>query len=171
MLISQNNHKYTNISSNIEYQIPNESRVNNSVYNGDISIPEQIYSNLFLNALIENNNLLNYLLIPELSILSVTCKTVKIIVDRYYPLRLKIQYDDIKNFEKKNKDKKDEYLKIYEMQIPLSKNEWFNYDIQNAIDTILRLDRNTIAQLRSIKKLTTLNENIYAPFCIIFNFY
>ena len=170
MLNSQNNHKYTNISSNIEYQIPNDSRVNNSFYNGDISNPEQIYSNSFLNTLIENNTLLNYLLIPELSLLSNTCKTVKIIVDRYYPLRLKIQYDDIKNFEKKNKDKKDEYLKVYETQIPLSKNEWFNYDIQNAIDTILRLDRNTIAQLRSIKKLTTLNENIYAPFCIIFNF-
>ena len=170
MLISQNNHKYINISSNIEYQIPNDSRVNNTYYNEDISNPEQIYSNLFLNALLENNILLNYLIIPELSLLSSTCKTVKIIVDRYYPSRLKIQYDDIKNFEKKSKDKKDEYLKIYEMQIPLSKNEWFNYDIQNAIDIILRLDRKTIAQLRSIKKLTTLNENIYAPFCIIFNF-
>ena len=170
MLNSQNNHKYTNISSNIEYQLPNDSRVINSFYNGDISNPEQIYSNLFLNVLIENNTLLNYLLIPELSLLSSTCKTVKVIIDRYYPIRLKIQYDDIKIFEKKNKDKIDEFLKIYSMQIPFSKNEWFNYDIQNAIETILRLDRKTIAQLRSIKKLTTLNENIYAPFCIIFNF-
>ena len=47
---------------------------------------------------------------------------------------------------------------------------WFYYDLETAIDTILKLDRKTIAQLRGIKKLTTLNEKIYAPFCIIFNF-
>ena len=171
MLNSQNNYQYKNISSNIEYQVPNDSRPNISFPYGDISSPEQKYSDLFTKILDLNSPLiLNYLLIPELSILSSTNRTIKYIIEKYYSLRLKIEYEDIRNFEIINKDKNDEYLKIYEFQIPLSQNNWFNYDIQNAISTILALDRKTISQLRGIKKLRNLNENIYAPFCIIFNF-
>ena len=171
MLNSQNNYQYKNISSNIEYQVPNDSRPNISFPYGDISSPEQKYSDLFTQILDLNSPLiLNYLLIPELSILSSTNRTIKYIIEKYYSLRLKIEYEDIRNFEIINKDKNDEYLKIYEFQIPLSQNNWFNYDIQNAISTILALDRKTISQLRGIKKLRNLNENIYAPFCIIFNF-
>ena len=171
MLNSQYNHQYTNISSNTEYQLPNNARTNISFPYGNISSPEQNILFLFFKILEENTPaILNYLLIPELSLLRRTCKRIKIIIEQYYPLRLKIQYDDIKNFERKNKSKMDEFLKIYDLQIPISNNNWFYYDLETAIDTILRLDRKTIAQLRGIKKLTTLNEKIYAPFCIIFNF-
>jgi len=171
MLNSKFNHQYTNISSNIEYQIPNSNRTNNYFNYEDITSKEQKISLLFQKILEENNSqILNFLLIPELSLLRGINRKIKIIIDRYYVFRLTIQYNDIKNFENKNKFKKDEFLKIYDLQIPISTNDWFNYDLKKAIENILSLDRKTIAQLRGIKNLKNLDENIYAPFCIIFNF-
>ena len=170
MLNSENNHQYKNISSNVEYRISNTKRIND-LLQINFSSPEEKLSQLF-QILLEANtsSILNYLLIPELSKLSGVNQRIKLIIQKYYPLRLKIQYDDIKNFEKENNDKKAEFLKIYDKQIPKSNNNWFIYDINKAIDTILGLDRKTIAQLRRIKKLIGLNEKIYAPFCLIFCF-
>ena len=170
MLNSQFNHQYKN-SSNIEYQIPNSYRTNISFPYGDIASPEQKITLLFQKILEENaSQILNYLIMPELSLLRCVNQKIKIIIDNYYSLRLTIQYNDIKNFENKNKLKKEEFLKIYDLQIPISTNNWFYFNLERAIDTILSLNRKTISQLRAIKKLTNLDENIYAPFCIIFNF-
>ena len=171
MFNSKFNHQYKNISSNIEYQIPNSYRTNISFPYGDITSPEQKIALLFQNVLEENaSQILNYLILSDLSLLRGANQKIKIIIDKYYSLRLTIQYNDIKNFENKNKLKKEEFLKIYDLQIPISTNNWFYFNLEKAIDTILSLNRKTIAQLRSIKKLTNLDENIYAPFCIIFNF-
>ena len=170
MLNSLNNHQYTNISSNIEYQIPNNYRTEISLPYDDDILPEQKISYLFQIILEENTQILNYLLIKELTFTRWVNKKIKKIIDKYFSFRISIEYNDIKNFEKRNTSKKEEFLKIYELQIPISNNDWFYYDIERAIETILRLDRKTIAQLRGIKKLPNLDENIYAPFCIIFNF-
>ena len=169
MLDSLDNHQYTNISSNLNYQLPNNNRTNFPFpYR---SSTEQKIPNYFYIILEENTSqILNFLLIPELSLLRGTDKRIKTLIDNYFSIRINIQYNDIKNFEKKNKSKKEEFLKIYEYQIPLSTKNWFHYDIEKAIDIILSLDRTTISQLRGIKKLKNLDENIYAPFCIIFNY-
>ena len=172
MLDSLYNHQYTNISSNLNYQLPNSNRANCSFSYAEIQLSkEQKISNYFHKILEENaSQVLNYLLIPELSLLRGADRKIQLIIDYYYSIRLNIQYNDIKNFENKNKFKKEEFLKIYEYQIPLSTNNWFHYDIEKTIDVILSLDRKTISQLRGIKKLKNLNEIIYAPFCIIFNY-
>ena len=171
MLNSPKNHQYTNISSNIEYQISNNKRINDSYQYLNFSSTEQKISQLFQLILAENPTLiLNYLITSELSILRGTNKSIKLLIEKYYPIRLKIQYEDIKNFENSNSDKKVQFLKIYEKQIPKTINNWFISDINKAIDIILRLDRKTVAQLRKIKKLIGLNERIYAPFCIIFEY-
>ena len=168
---SPHNHQYTNISSNIDYQIPNIDRPESYPIYINIPSPEQKLSILFYNIL-ENNSsqILNYLKIPELSILRGMNKKLRQIINKYYIFRLNLEYNDIKNFEKKNQSKLEEFLKIYELQVPVSTNNWFYYNIEKAIDTILKLDRKTIAQLRSIKNNKNLNEIVYAPFCYIFHY-
>ena len=165
------NHQYTNISSNIDYQIPNINRSESYPIYVNIPSPEQKVSILFYNIL-ENNSsqILNYLKIPELSILRGMNKKLRQIINKYYIFRLNLEYNDIKNFEKNNQSKLEEFLKIYELQVPLSTNNWFYYNIEKAIDTILKIDRKTIAQLRLIKNNKNLNEIVYAPFCYIFHY-
>ena len=173
MLNSLHNHQYTNISSNIDYQLPNDNRSEIELYplKDNILSPELKILFLFQNILdYKTSQILNYLKIPELFLLSGTNRKIRQIISKYYIIRLNIEYNDIKNFEKKNKSKKEAFQQIYEIQVPLSTNNWFYYDIKRAIDTILKLDRKTIAQLRGIKKIQNLEEDIYAPFCYIFNF-
>ena len=167
-----NNHQYTNISSNIDYQLPNDNRSEIELFalKGNILSPEMKISFLFQNILdYKTSQILNYLKIPELFLLSGINRNVRQIINKYYIIRLNIEYNDIKNFEKKNKSKREAFQQIYQIQVPLSTNNWFYYDIKRAIDTILKLDRKTIAQLRGIKKIQNLEEDIYAPFCYIFN--
>ena len=159
MLNSLHNHQYTNISSNIDYQLLNDNRSEIELFalKDNILSPEQKISFLFQNILdYKTSQILNYLKIPELFLISGTNRKVRQIINKYYIIRLKIEYNDIKNFEKKNKSKKEAFQQIYELQVPLSINNWFYFDIKRAIDIILKLDRKTIAQLRGIKKIQNL---------------
>ena len=117
-----------------------------------------------------SNNILNYLRIKELILFSVTCKFIKSLIEKYYLSRLQKEYDNIKIYEEKNIALKSKYLEKSYPYMLLSQNNWFHYDINKSIETISKLSRNTISQIRGIKKLPNLNEKIYAPFCIIFNF-
>ena len=125
-----------------------------------------------LNESNSNNDItiLDYLQLKELIQLSVLNHSIKSIIEKYYPLRLKFEYNKIKNFESKNNSLKNTFLKKYFSLFPYSKNTWFKYDINDTIKTISNLNRHTISQLKGIKKIPKLDEKIYAPFCLIFNY-
>ena len=124
---------------------------------------------LFVKVLKEpnQNNVLNYLQIKELFLLSGVCQSIRAIIEKYYILRLRIEYRDIQNFEEKNITLKNIYFKEFINQI---RSNWFYFNINKSIETILSLSRHTISQLRGIKKLPNLDEKIYAPLCLIFNY-
>ena len=172
----QQNENNTN-NNNIELKLNNEIQTNISIpipnYYDSSNQNEEQSEILLIKVLSElnsnsKNNILNYLSIKELIELSVVNRAMKLILDKYYPIRLIIEYDDIKNFESKNILLKNRYLKQYSIHIP--ENNWFYSDIKKSINTISNLSRHTISQIRGIKRLPNLDEKIYAPLCLIFNY-
>ena len=127
----------------------------------------------FINILSElnnnnNNNIFNYLQLKDLILLSEASKAIKSLIEKYYPIRLKIEYNVIKNFEIKNVSLKNSFLKQHQLSLP--QENWFIYDLNQLISTILNLSRKTISQIKNIKRLPNLSQELYAPFCLIFNF-
>ena len=112
----------------------------------------------------------NYLSLKDLSKIRGVNKMFYGIVSEYYEKRLKIEIQDITDFQTLNKEKTSEFMKNIDSQIPISYKNWLNFDLNNVTNKIQSLSRNTITQLRSIKKLGKLSENIFAPFCIIFGY-
>ena len=174
--IIKKNENNTN-SNNKELYLNNEIKTNISLplinIHDSINQNENQSENLFINILTElnsnfGNHILNYLSIKELITLSLVNQSVKSIIEKYYQKRLEIEYNDIKNFESKNIALKNIYLNYYSIHIP--ENNWFYNDIKLLVNTIVSLSRQTISQIRGIKKLPNLDEEIYAPLCLIFNY-
>ena len=125
----------------------------------------KLLNDVFIN---NSKEILNYLTLPELAILRKCNKFFLATINDYYEIRLKNEISDITNFQNENGDKTTLYMQNIDSQIPLSNNQWLEFDLNKVIKEIQKLDKNTISQLKSIKKLTRFNENIYAPFCLIF---
>ena len=167
---SKNDEKSNEVTDNqIEFKTDNDIQTTEPII-------EQKYQSLLIKVLSELNsnngiNILHYLQIKELIQLTNICHSLKsIIEEKYFPLRLKIDYDKIKNFESKNITLKNIFSKKYFSSLHKSKNNWFSYDINESIKIITKLNRHSISQIKGIKKLPKLDEKIYAPFCLIFNF-
>ena len=138
--------------------------------NQDLSIKPR-YLKLFGQILTNYSSpIFNYLSLIELSKIRGVNKMFYGIVSEYYEKRLKIEIQDITDFQTLNKEKTSEFMKNIDSQIPISYKNWLNFDLNNVTNKIQSLSRNTITQLRSIKKLGKVSENIFAPFCIIFGY-
>ena len=87
------------IQTNISIPIPNYYDSSNKNEEQSEILLIKVLSELNSNS---KNNILNYLSIKELIELSVVNRAMKLILDKYYPIRLIIEYDDIKNIESKN---------------------------------------------------------------------
>ena len=165
-----------NINNNNESTMKehNESNISIHIMNYNLLSSQELEKkeSLLIQVLEEDksNNLLNYLPLKELIIFSITCKSIKSIIEKYYLSRLKTEYNDIKNSEEKNIILKNKFIEKYYLNSIISQNNWFHYDINKSIETISKLSRHSISQIRGIKKLPNLNEKLYAPFCILFNF-
>ena len=179
MNISKNevNESENNINNNNELSINNNIKTNildsEEIYFSSLVQTEKNIEIKFFKVLSElnskaSNNILNYLQIKDLILLTEISSKIKSIIEKYYPIRLKIEYNDIKNFEAKNISMKNLFLKYY--QIVLPHNNWFYSNINKSINTILNLSRNTISLILGIKKLPNIDEKIYAPLCFIFNY-
>ena len=165
-----------NINNNIESTMKehNESNISIHIMNYNLLSSQELEKkeSFLIKILkeINSNNILNYLSLKELIIFSVTCKSIKSIIEKYNLSRLKTEYNDIKNYEEKNSSLKNKYIEKYYQNNIISHNNWFHYDINKSIEKISKLNRHTISQIKGIKKLPNLNEKLYAPFCILFSF-
>lgn len=61
-------------------------------------------------------------------------------------------------------------MKIIDSQIPVSLNNWLDFDLNSVIAKLKLMDKNVITNLRGIKNLGKISEVVYAPFCIIFGY-
>ena len=168
--------------------INNDSNVNNtnasllsnsrSLYqlktNSNMNIPLPIkprfikaFNEVIMNC---NQSILNFLTLQEISLLRGVNKLFLNIINDYYEVRLKLEINNITNFQNQNEEKTVLYMQNIDSQIPISNNQWLEFDLKKVTQDMELLDKNTIIQLKSIKKLNKFNENIYAPFCIIFGY-
>ena len=167
-----NNSKYEEKpNDNLNNQL--ELNSDNNIHSNSENIEEKSQS-LLIKVLAEedfNNdiNILHYLQIKELIQLSTICQSLKSILEKYFLVRLKLDYNKIKNIETKNVALKNIYLEKY-VQLLFQNCKWFNYDINDSIKKITKLNRRSISQIKGIKNLPKLDEKIYAPFCLIFNY-
>ena len=162
----------------------NASLLTNSKNNSKSIYQLQTSSNIFLplpvkpkfiknfNDVIINCNqyIFNYLTLLEVSLLRRVNKLFLNLINDYYELRLKLEINNITNFQNENEENTMLYMQNIDSQIPISNNQWLEFDLKKVTKNIELLDKKTIIQLKSIKKLTKFNQNIYAPFCIIFGY-
>ncbi len=90
------------------------------------------------------------------------------VVHDYYPKRLKFEVDNIRLYQEKNYENFMNFLKIIDSQIPISNNNWLEFDLNTVISKLKILDKKVITSLRGIKSIGKLSEVVLAPFCIIF---
>ena len=166
---NNDNINYTNASflsnSRSVYQLKTNSNIN-------LPLPIKPRSIKIFNEVIINYNqtILNYLTLQEISLLRRVNKLFLNIINDYYEVRLKLEINNITNFQNENEEKTILYMQNIDSQIPISNNQWLEFDLKKVTQDMELLDKKTISQLKSIKKLNRFNENIYAPFCIIFGY-
>ena len=117
-----------------------------------------------------NHSIFNYLTLQEVSLLRGVNKLFLNLINDYYEIRLKIEINEITNFQNANEENTTLYMQNIDSQIPISNNNWLEFDLKKVTKDMEILDKNTIIQLKSIKKLNKFSENIYAPFCIILGY-
>ena len=59
-------------------------------------------------------------------------------------------------------------MKNIDSQIPISTNNWLDFDLSSVTSKLQLLDRKILTRLRSIKSMGKISDLVYAPFCIIF---
>ena len=175
--------------------IQKQNMLNNSIYNNYINNEKkELYNNS--NELIQNNSniytifsikpkfiknlneiiinfgqfIFNYLTIKEITLLRGINRLFYEAINDYYEIRLKIEINNITNFKNENEENAILYMQNIDSQIPVSNNQWLEFDLKKVTKNMELLDKDTIIELKSIKKLIKFNEIIYAPFCIILGY-
>ena len=164
-----NNTLYNNIKTKTYNNSDNLLEENSNIYK-IFQIKPKIIKHL--NEVISNcgQYIFNFLTLKELSLIRGLNKLFCESINDYYEIRLKIEINNITNFKNENEENTILYMQNIDSQIPVSNNQWLEFDLKKVTKNIELLDKDTITELRTIKKLIKFNENIYAPFCIIFGF-
>lgn len=95
-------------------------------------------------------------------------KLFQSIVHENFPQRLRFEVERIKYFQEQHYDHFITLMKNIDSQIPLSYDNWLDFDLGSVIQKLRIIDKNVISSLRSIKKIPKmLPDTVFAPFCII----
>ena len=150
---------------------------NNSIYSSNniysfASLPAKPRFIKNLIEIIKNNgsNIFNYLELKEVCIIRILNKLFYESINNYFEIRLKQEINTITNFKNLNEENTILYMQNIDSQIPISNNNWLEFELKEVTKDMELLDKDTIIELKSIKKLLKFNENIYAPFCIIMGY-
>ena len=170
-LNNNNNYMDINGQSNLS-NIEKISINNNSIYSNSF-LSRRLKPNLIrlINQVFNDEilySILNYLDLIELTQFRALNRNILYLVHEYYKKRVKIEIDNITNYQENNREKVDFYMKNIDSQIPLSNKGWLDFDLKSVTNKLLILDRNLLTKLRSIKNIGKNTDLIYAPFCIIF---
>ena len=172
--ILNNNNNNSNINNTNVTLLTNSQSIYQLQTNSNIFLPLPVkpkfiknFNEVIINC---NQSIFNYLTLLEVSLLRGVNKLFLNLINDYYEIRLKLEINDITNFQNKYEENTMLYMQNIDSQIPISTNNWLEFDLKKVTKNMELLDKNTIIQLKSIKKLTKFNENIYAPFCIIFGY-
>ncbi|MCQ2815722.1 MAG: hypothetical protein MJ252_00510 [archaeon] len=128
------------------------------------------YKKLLNNLDTDSDLFFNYLSIIDLNKLRAVNKHFLKLVHSYFQRRIKIEIEMITEFQNHHQDKMNIFMKNIDSQIPISTNNWLNFDLGTVTNIMNSLSRDTLTQLRSIKNLGKMSDNIYAPFCIILGY-
>lgn len=114
--------------------------------------------------------ILNYLNLKDIGKLRQSNKMFLALVHEYYPKRLRLEVEKIRQFQEENYDIFLNYMKIIDSQIPISNKGWLDFDLNVVIEKLKILDKNIITSMKTLKCLGKLPEYVFAPFCIIMGF-
>ena len=169
-----------NNSNNSNFNLTNGTLLNNSKSLYQLKTTSNIFDPLpikprfiknFNDVMVNcNQSIFNYLTLQEVSLLRGLNKLFLNLINDYYEIRLKLEINEITKFQNENEENTTLYMQNIDSQIPISNNNWLEFDLKKVTKNMELLDKNTIIQLKSIKKLNKFSETIYAPFCIIFGY-
>ena len=114
--------------------------------------------------------ILNYLDLIEICYLRSVNSIFLETIHNYFQYRLRFEISIITQFQQMNIDKTEQFMKNIDAQIPLSTNNWLDFNLQSITTKLKILNRSIITKLRAIKSIGKLPDHIYAPFCIIFGY-
>lgn len=113
------------------------------------------------------DGILNYLNIHELNNFRLCNKMILALIHSYYPKKLGMEVDRVRLYQEENYEIFLDFMQIIDSQIPICNNNWLDFDLNTVTEKLKLLDKNIITNLKSIKSLGKLSENVYAPFCIL----
>ena len=112
----------------------------------------------------------NYCDLQDLMCLRQSNKLFLALVHEYYPKRLRLEVEYIKNFQETNFENFVNFMKSIDSQIPISNKNWLDFDLNSVITNLKILDKKIITNIKSIKNIGKLSEAVFARFCIIFGY-
>ena len=101
-------------------------------------------------------NILNYLDLLDLCQVRAVNKLLLISVNDYYQLRLKMEIELITKFQEENSEKTELYMKNIDSQIPISNNNWLDFNLTSVTNKILSLEKENLVNIHEIKSLDKL---------------
>jgi len=114
------------------------------------------------------DSILNYLDVTEVSVARGTSQMFLALIHVYLPKRLRLEVERIRMFQDENYENLFNYMKIIDSQIPVSNNNWLDFNLPSVVEKLKLLDKNTLVNLKSIKILPSkIPETVFAPFCLI----
>lgn len=117
------------------------------------------------------DSILNYLDVKEVSNLRGTNQMFLALVHEYYPKRLRLEVERIRIFQDENYDSLLNFMKIIDSQIPVSNNNWLEFDLSIVVEKLKILDKKILTELKSIKKMCGgVPETVFASFCLILGY-
>ena len=141
-----NNNNLENTEKNININNQNEI-LGNAAFINNYYLPNLL--RLFGEVISSNfDNILNYLDLIDLCQLRTVSKGLLSNVNNYYPLRLKMEIDLINSYQNNNKEKIEKIMEIIDSQIPLSSNNWIDFNLTSVINKILNLDSDNLLKIK-----------------------
>lgn len=111
--------------------------------------------------------IINYLPIAEVTSLRKTNKSFYSQINSYFPKRLRLEVDRINQYQMDNYSTFLSFMKMINSQIPISKGNWLDFDLNSVVEKLKLINKNMISSLKSIKNLGKISETVFAPFCIL----
>lgn len=116
------------------------------------------------------DSILNFLDLKEIAFVRGTNQMFLALIHEYFPKRLRLEVERIRSFQDENYDILLNFMKIIDSQIPVSNENWLDFDLTSVVNKLKILDKYILLSLKSIKHLVKLPETVFAPFCLILGY-
>ena len=152
----------------------NNNNFNNNILNRRKKSKKNSYIAFFANFIFYKeellNIILNYLNISELSIFRSINHNILNLVHKYLKIRFDFEIKSLISFQNKNEKLIISYMNNIDEQIPITKGNWLDLNLQKNLSTLKLLNKELISKFININEKVEIPDIIYKSILIIIGF-